>query len=239
MLLALPFLPQCPTLRLSAITCRLSNDENGAELVFANSPATSSEMEMVARVDALLSKVSEAKSSNWLAHTTHIDILRYVRAVAGGRGISTPSAEDDIADEFVAEVEGRLLKTAAWREERGVDAIAADDQWSLDRFFALRKTAQEGSGPESVQEAIWLDGVDAQGRPVACFFADRHTPGEIDMDSWRNLVLHSGEYAIREQGVADGPGGQFTLLVDRSRSGIGNQDPQLALALLPELLDHY
>ena len=70
-----------PSVRLSAITCRLSNDENNSLCLPTLPP--SSEMEMVARQDALLSKVSEAKSSNWLGHTTHIDILRYVRAVAG------------------------------------------------------------------------------------------------------------------------------------------------------------
>ena len=46
--------------------------------------------------------------------------------------------------------------------------------------------------------------------------------------------------AIRETlGVAEGPGGQFSLVVDRSSSGRRNQDPKLALAVLPELMEHY
>jgi len=36
-----------------------------------------------------------------------------------------------------------------------------------------------------------------------------------------------------------GPSGQFNLVVDRSSSGLRNQDPTLALAVLPTVQDHY
>ena len=47
------------------------------------------------------------------------------------------------------------------------------------------------------------------------------------------------EKAIAEKGIARGPGGQFSLVVDRSSSGLRNQDPRLALSLLPECLEHF
>ena len=39
--------------------------------------------------------------------------------------------------------------------------------------------------------------------------------------------------------MSRGPGGQFSLLVDRSASGAKNQDPGLAIAVLPPLVAHY
>ena len=56
---------------------------------------------------------------------------------------------------------------------------------------------------------------------------------------WRRFVVYNAEHAIETLGVAEGPGGQFSLVVDRSTSGRRNQDPKLALAVLPELMEHY
>ena len=121
------------------------------------------------------------------------------------------------------------MDTASWRADNQLDGIlsssSSSELWSLDRFFARLKP--DGALPE----AEWLDGCDLKGRPVAVFYADRHVPGEISQAEWRKLVLYNAERAIRERGVARGPGGQFTLIVDRTRSGLRNQDPALALGL--------
>ena len=77
------------------------------------------------------------------------------------------------------------------------------------------------------------------GAEDAVFFADRHRPGQIPTETWRRFVVYNAEAAIRDLGVADGPGGQFSLVVDRSSSGVRNQDPALAIAVLPALVQHY
>ena len=51
--------------------------------------------------------------------------------------------------------------------------------------------------------------------------------------------MHRAELARRERGVGDGPGGQVAVVIDRSRSGVRNQDPRLVADLLPCLLRHY
>ena len=51
--------------------------------------------------------------------------------------------------------------------------------------------------------------------------------------------MHRAELARRERGVGDGPGGQVAVVIDRSRSGVRNQDPALAIAVLPALVQHY
>ena len=51
--------------------------------------------------------------------------------------------------------------------------------------------------------------------------------------------MHRAELARRERGVGDGPGGQVAVVIDRSRSGVRNQDPRLVADLLPCLLSHY
>ena len=88
-------------------------------------------------------------------------------------------------------------------------------------------------------EAGWLPGNDSRGRPVALFQVDRHLPGEITTDLWSRFVVYNAEQTIAERGVAVGPGGQFSLIVDRTKSSIRNQDPRLAIAVLPALTAHY
>ena len=194
--------------------------------VFAGQAASAAELSVIATVEGALRESCEAEqegsgvSSAWLRERTRTDLLRYTRAVAAGRPVQPAMA---------TEVEERLLSTARWREAEGIDAVAADERYGLESFF---------EGREAV-EAVWLPGRDPAGRVVACFFADRHTPGSIPTEEWRRCVIHNGELCVREKGIAEGPNGQLTLIVDRTSSGRANQDVGLALALLPELLAHY
>lgn len=189
-----------------------------SRLCFAGIPASVDEEKAVALVKKNLIEDGGAQHLPWIDRVDDFDVLRYVRAAGSVDGATA-----------------RMLATAVWRTEQRLDDLIANEThlWQLDCFF--RRLKPEGSLPE----AEWLDGFDARGRPIAIFYADRHTPDEISRDDWRKMVLFNAELAIRDRGVARGPGGQFSLVVDRTKSGAENQDPGLALALLPELLDHY
>ena len=50
-----------------------------------------------------------------------------------------------------------------------------EPQYALDRFF--REYKPPDTPADKRQEAVWLPGRDRHGRPVACFYADRHYPG--------------------------------------------------------------
>ena len=50
-----------------------------------------------------------------------------------------------------------------------------EPQYALDRFFDEYKPPDTPASKR--QEAVWLPGRDRHGRPVACFYADRHYPG--------------------------------------------------------------
>ena len=192
-------------------------------LIFAGAPATPDEVDAVAKVERAIGPA--CASSGWLETLTRVDTLRYVRAVASGGAVNAPEVQ--------AEVVRRLLATQEWHETAQVEAIATDEDYSLERFFSRLKP-----GRADAQEAQWLEGTDGKGRAVAIFFAGRHLPGEIASDEWRKLVIHNGELAVRDKGVAAGPGGQLTLVIDRTASRLRNQDPRLALTLLPELMEH-
>ncbi|EOD38646.1 hypothetical protein EMIHUDRAFT_224443 [Emiliania huxleyi CCMP1516] len=96
---------------------------------------------------------------------------------------------------------------------------------------------EAGGAPRGGQaaEVRALDGVQAALRSTAAWRSDERIPTE----TWRRFVVYNAEAAIRDLGVADGPGGQFSLVVDRSSSGVRNQDPALAIAVLPALVQHY
>lgn len=170
-------------------------------------------------VDAALASLSEAGEGGgeggaggeaWLRRLSRTDVLRFVRA-RGGQAAEVRALDG---------VQAALRSTAAWRSDERVDGILDREGalLSLETFFKQR---------------------DEAGRPTAVFFADRHRPGQIPTETWRRFVVYNAEAAIRDLGVADGPGGQFSLVVDRSSSGVRNQDPALAIAVLPALVQHY
>ena len=170
--------------------------------------------------------------SPWLASLTQWDALRFVRAALNEKR----GEEGDVVLEHAMD---RLSKTATWRMERKVDEIltiaANRETLAMPNFFYRYKAT---TGPIA-EEACWLSGCDAKGRPVALFQADRHTPGEIDLALWEQFVIYNAESTIAERGVATGPNGQFSLIVDRSSSALRNQDPKLAISVLPTLTAHY
>ena len=225
----LPKMPRNPLRRRNARDTGVPASSSETELIFAGQPASTEEMALLDEVAVFLAKARPDFKSNWLKNLTRTDLLRYARAVAADGSVS--------AD--IDAVATRILKTAEWREQEDVDGLFANaaDVYALDRFFEKQKDQSESD--DALQEAYWLDGSDRLNRPVSLFVADRHRPGEISIEEWKKLVLYNGELAIKEMGVAEGPHGQFTLIVDRSKSSIANQDPGLALELLPELMDHY
>uniref|UniRef100_A0A7S2NKA4 CRAL-TRIO domain-containing protein n=1 Tax=Haptolina brevifila TaxID=156173 RepID=A0A7S2NKA4_9EUKA len=144
-------------------------------------------------------------------------VHRYTRTcIKGSRG----GGEDEVTGVVLAVI-ARLGATACWRVQ-----------------VVPPHTLQE-SRRSTLQEVEWLDGRDSFGRPTAVFYADRHFPGEIEQSEWVRFVIHNAEAAVLRYGLNEGPGGQFNLIVDRSSSGIRNQDPALALAVLPTVQDHY
>lgn len=206
--------PSSPPIQVQVTTPGLS---------FAGEPATDRELRLVQAVGDSLTG-----GDGWLSRLSPADKLRFVRACANEQ----PKATND---EVAAAALSRLQSTAAWRREEDVDGILErePDLW-LERFFDAHKP-----GEDKRVETVWLPGRDHRGRLTACFFADRHVPGELETSLWRRFVVYNAEYAIETLGVAEGPGGQFSLVVDRSSSGRRNQDPKLALAVLPELMKHY
>lgn len=197
-----------------------------AVLSFANVPATNVETRLV---DRLLTDAAELEpASAWLATLTRWDALRYARAALNER-----RGCDD--EEILQHARDRLNATAQWRIAENVEGIVEREaqEYAMPAFFRAHKQS------EPAEEARWLRGCDSRGRPVAIFQVDRHVPGEIDTDLWNRFVVYNAEATIQEQGVARGPGGQFSLVVDRSRSSLRNQDPGLAIAVLPQLTAHY
>ena len=202
--------PPPPTLRMPGLS-------------FAGQPATDRELRLIQAVGDSL-----ADGDGWLSSLMPADKLRFVRACANEQ----PKATDE---DVTAAALDRLQATAAWRREEHVDGILErEPDLRIERFFEAHKP-----GEDKRVEAVWLPGRDHLGRRTACFFADRHIPGELETSLWRRFVVYNAEHAIETLGVARAPGGQFSLVVDRSSSGRRNQDPKLALAVLPELMEHY
>ena len=143
-------------------------------------------------------------------------------------------------DEVLAHAQDRLQRTARWRLDENVEGIVEREAslYAMPAFFEANKDSDPKSGAP-IEEACWLRGADARGRPVALFQADRHRPGEISNELWSRFVVYNAEATLSERGVARGPNGQFSLIVDRSASSLANQDPQLAVAVLPALTEHY
>lgn len=193
---------------------------------FAGVPATSVEQRLVARVLADAAALEPA--SGWLRALSPWDALRYVRAALNERR----GCEEGAVLQHACE---RLAATARWRMDERVDGIVAREanNLAMPAFFRAHKT----TAPQD--EARWLAGTDARGRPVALFQVDRHVPGEISTELWSRFVAYNAEATIAERQVAVGPGGQFSLIVDRTRSSVRNQDPRLAVAVLPALTAHY
>ena len=169
-----------------------------SELAFAGVAATHIEARLVGRlmVEAPLLEPASA----WLAELGPCDALRYARAALNER-----RGCDE--DEVLAHARERLVATALWRRDEQVDGIVEREResFSMPAFFRKHKTNQP------TDEAGWLSGADAQGRPVALFQVDRHVPGEISTDLWRRFVVYNAEATIAECGVAQGPGGQFSV----------------------------
>ena len=206
-------------------------------LTFAQQPASQFELTMVscirAREGEWRARETAALDSGWFDRLTDWDVLRYIRACTGG-GIG------EEVEEVAEAVRIRLLATARWRSEREVDALLTRNEYEMGSFFDARKSGEAApQGGEPAHEVEWLAGRDSFGRPVAVFYADRHTPGEIPLSDWEEFVIYSAEAAVAKYALARGPGGQFSLIVDRSSSGLRNQDVSLALSILPTIQEHY
>ena len=228
-LAALAAVPRTPASARAPSRARAHAAESAAPrpLAFAGAPATDRERQLVG---LLLIDLGElVPTSEWLPELTPWDALRYVRAALNER-----SGCDD--DQVLSHARNRLTATAHWRSSEGVDGIVRREPkaFAMPSFFLAHKQTTPA------EEARWLMGSDRAGRPVALFQVDRHFPGEISIDLWSQFVVFNAEATIEERGVARGPGGQFSLVVDRSRSSLRNQyviedRPKVCTQLLPAL----
>ena len=127
-----------------------------AALSFSSVPATDVEERLVER---LLSDVTTLEpESAWLATLTPWDALRYTRVAINER-----SGSDEEA--LLAHARDRLAATARWRIAEKVEGIVERERetYAMPAFFRTHKLS------EPKEEARWLSGTDARGRPVALF----------------------------------------------------------------------
>ena len=182
----------------------------------------------------------------WVAARSDAELLPFARSCS----------ESELAD--------RLAETSAWRTR--VLPASDDLSWEFGNFFE-RNADKFLENPE-LGERPFLEWVkardeDAEGAPplalegatVLLLRPGRHKVGAIDPDTWLRLIAWHGERATLawagEQAAAAGqppaagddlapPGrGAITIVVDRTGSGLRNQDPALLKELLPPLTRHF
>ena len=173
----------------------------------------------------------------WLALRSDEELLPFARGASGG----------DLVE--------RLAETSAWRSK--VIPPMDDRNWDLSAFFAANQgkfyeNAELGEKP-FLQWVKARDGDEEDAPPLRLEGASllilrpgRHSVGAIDAQTWLSLIAWQGERATTTWRAADGnddaesPGrGAVTLIVDRTGSGLRNQDPTLLRELLPALTRHF
>ena len=186
---------------------------------FGGTAATEAELDLIAAAAA----VDDA----WVRSRTAAEILPFVRA----SGNETAQA--------------RLRAAAAWRAEW----VEEDADWSFETFFAERADVfwPGDSGP--LMEWLGADApgavplADDDGASLLVLRPGRHRVGAIDRETWLRLIAWHGERATSAWARAgDGGGagrGRVSIIVDRTDSGLRNQDPVLLRYLLPPLITNF
>ena len=173
----------------------------------------------------------------WMALRSDEELLPFVRGASSG----------DLVE--------RLAETSAWRSK--VIPPMDDQNWELSTFFG----ANQGKFYENDElgERPFLQWVKArdgdeegapplqlEGASLLILRPGRHSVGAIDSETWLSLIAWQGERATTTWRAAEGkddaesPGrGAVTLIVDRTGSGLRNQDPTLLRELLPALTRHF
>lgn len=197
----------------------------GSEVASHGRSATPRELE---RIEAARSSVDDP----WVKARSDRELLPFSRACA-------------TADELTK----RLRDTAAWRNEW---ALTTED-WSFATFFANYKDAfydDDGNGAlmewlpafKNAPEATAPATTD-EGASLLILRPARYKLGTIPKEDWLRLVAWQGSRATSEWPCdrdAHKPGhGTVAIIVDRTGSGVRNQDPRLLRFLLPPLIKHY
>lgn len=144
----------------------------------------------LAALKAQSASTREITDDGWLRGLSATDVLRYARAA--GTSPTRPGGE--------SEVLARLLRTAAWRVEFGVEEIARNQRYSPGCFFG-----------EASAESDWLmdpagaRARDGRGRAGLLFQAARHTPAQYDSGEWLRFIVHNAEAALSADRVSYGP----------------------------------
>ena len=183
---------------------------------YGGAAATAAELETIAAV----SDVDDA----WVRSRSPAELLPFLRASGGG------------------DAPARLRAASAWRADWVEDA-----DWSFDAFFAERADVF-WPGDRPMMEWLAADGgapplADDDGAALLVLRPARHRVGAVDRDAWLRLIAWHGDRATSawaRDGDADAEAlGKVSIIVDRTGSGLRNQDPVLLRYLIPPLIKNF
>ena len=193
----------------------------GSEAASHGRSATPLELE---RIQTARSRIDDA----WVAQRSDRELLPFARAC---------STADQLAT--------RLRDTATWRREWA----RTDEDWSFDTFFTSRRDAFYRDIDLEGEMMEWLGGesnppcTTEEGASLLILRPARYKLGTVAREDWLRLIAWHGARATSEwpsDNDTDKPGhGAVAIVVDRTCSGVRNQDPRLLRFLLPPLIRHY
>ena len=176
------------------------------------------------RIQTARSRIDDA----WVAQRSDREVLPFARAC---------STADQLAT--------RLRDTATWRREWA----RTDEDWSFDTFFTSRKDAFYRDIELDGEMMEWLGGesnapcTTEEGASLLILRPARYKLGTVAREDWLRLIAWHGARATSEwpsDNDTDKAGhGAVAIIVDRTCSGVRNQDPRLLRFLLPPLIRHY
>ena len=193
----------------------------GSEAASHGRSATPLELE---RIQTARSRIDDA----WVSQRSDRELLPFARAC---------STADQLAT--------RLRDTAEWRREWA----RTNEDWSFDTFFSERRDAFYRDIELEGEMMEWLGGeseppcTTKEGASLLLLRPARYKLGTVEKEDWLRLIAWHGARATSEwpsDNDTDKPGhGAVAIIVDRTCSGVRNQDPRLLRFLLPPLIRHY
>ena len=190
----------------------------GSEAASHGRSATPLELE---RIQTARSRIDDA----WVSQRSDRELLPFARAC---------STADQLAT--------RLRDTAAWRREWA----RTEEDWSFDTFFTERRDAFYRDIELEGEMMEWLGGesnppcTTKEGASLLILRPARYMLGTVEKEDWLRLIAWHGARATSEwpsDADTDKPGhGAVAIVVDRTCSGVRNQDPRLLRFLLPPLI---
>ena len=193
----------------------------GSEAASHGRSATPLELE---RIQTARSRIDDA----WVAQRSDRELLPFARACSTADALAT-----------------RLRDTATWRREWAL----TNEDWTFDAFFTSRKDAFYRDIELDGEMMEWLGGesdapcTTKEGASLLILRPARYKLGTVEKEDWLRLIAWHGARATSEwpsDNDTDKPGhGSVAIIVDRTCSGVRNQDPRLLRFLLPPLIRHY